>query len=152
MYDIVDFKALKFALKHYSPSQMCHALQVAEYAVEDNSYLASEKELRKLWKIGVLHDILEDTDCPVEELKSILTGFEFSTVQLLTHNKREISSYSEYIIEISSYSEYIMKIVKSDNFYAKAVKRADMKDHLSREATLTDYLKDKYYPVIKYLL
>lgn len=142
MYDIVDFKALKFALKHYSPSQMCHALQVAEYAVEDNSYLASEKELRKLWKIGVLHDILEDTDCPVEELKSILTGFEFSTVQLLTHNKREISSYSEYI----------MKIVKSDNFYAKAVKRADMKDHLSREATLTDYLKDKYYPVIKYLL
>ena len=142
MYGIVDFKALKFALKYYSPSQICHALQVAEYAVEDNSYLASEKELRKLWKIGVLHDILEDTDCPVEELKSILTGFEFSTVQLLTHNKREISSYSEYI----------MKIVKSDNFYAKAVKRADMKDHLSREATLTDYLKDKYYPVIKYLL
>ena len=142
MYDIVDFKALKFALKHYSPSQMCHALQVAEYAVEDNSYLASEKELRKLWKIGILHDILEDTDCPIEELKSILTGFEFSTIQLLTHNKREISSYSEYI----------MKIVKSDNFYAKTVKRADMKDHLSREATLTDYLKDKYYPVIKYLL
>lgn len=142
MYGIVDFKALKLALKHYSPSQICHALQVAEYAVEDNSYLASEKELRKLWTIGILHDILEDTDCPVEELKSILTGFELSTVQLLTHNKREISSYSEYI----------MKIVKSDNFYAKAVKRADMKDHLSREATLTDYLKDKYYPVIKYLL
>ena len=142
MYGIVDFKALKFALKHYSPSQMCHALQVAEYAVEDNSYLASEKELRKLWKIGVLHDILEDTDCSIEELKSILTGFEFSTIQLLTHKKSNKQSYSEYI----------MKIVKSDNFYAKAVKRADMKDHLSREATLTDYLKDKYYPVIKYLL
>lgn len=140
MYSIVDFKVLKFALKYYSPSQMCHALQVAEYAVEDNSYLASEKELRKLWKIGILHDILEDTDCPIEELS--LTGFEFSTIQLLTHNKKEIPSYSEYI----------MKIVESDNFYAKAVKRADMKDHLSREATLTDYLKDKYYPVIKYLL
>ena len=142
MYGIVDFKVLKFALKHYSPSQICHALQVAEYAVEDNSYLASEKELRKLWKIGVLHDILEDTDCPIEELKSILTGFELSTIQLLTHKKRDKQSYSEYIIQI----------VKSDNFYAKAVKRADMKDHLSREATLTDYLKDKYYPVIKYLL
>ena len=33
-----------------------------------------------------------------------------------------------------------------------AVKRADMKDHLMREATLTEKLKDKYYPEIKNLL
>ena len=43
-------------------------------------------------------------------------------------------------------------IFSSDDYNAQEVKRADIKDHLSREATLTEYLKNKYYPVIKYLL
>lgn len=88
-----------------------------------------------------MHDILEDTSCPEKELQLILTEFEFRTIKLLTHNKKE-----------QEYREYILDITESSNFYALAIKRADMKDHLSKEATLTDYLKDKYYPVIKYLL
>ena len=138
---VVDFEALKLATKYYSANQLSHALQVAEYAVESNRFLADEQDREKLWKLGLLHDILEDTSCPEKELQSILTVFEFNTIKLLTHDKKE-----------KKYLDYIIDIVKSDNFYALAVKRADMKDHLSKETTLTDYLKDKYYPVIKYLL
>lgn len=138
---IVDFEALKLATKYYSANQLSHALQVAEYAVESNRFLANEQDRERLWKLGLLHDILEDTSCQEKELQSILTVFEFNTIKLLTHDK-----------EKKKYLDYIIDIVKSDNFYALAVKRADMKDHLSKEATLTDYLKDKYYPVIKYLL
>ena len=131
---VVDFEALKLATKYYSANQLSHALQVAEYAVESNRFLANEQDREKLWK-------LEDTSCPEKELQSVLTEFEFRTIKLLTHDKKE-----------QEYCDYILDITESGNFYALAIKRADIKDHLSKEATLTDYLKDKYYPVIKYLL
>ena len=138
---VVDFEALKLATKYYSANQLSHALQVAEYAVESNRFLADEKDREKLWKLGLLHDILEDTSCPEKELQLVLTESEVRTIKLLTHDKKE-----------QEYRDYILDIAESSNFYALAVKRADMKDHLSKEATLTDYLKDKYYPIIKYLL
>ena len=138
---VVDFEAaLNLSTKYYSANQLSHALQVAEYAVESNRFLADEQDREKLWKLGLLHDILEDTSCPEKALQLVLTEFEFRTIKLLTHDKKQ------------EYREYILDIAESSNFYALAVKRADMKDHLSKEATLTDYLKDKYYSVIKYLL
>lgn len=109
---VVDFEALKLASKHYSATQLCHALQVAEYAVESNRYLASERELERLWKLGLFHDILEDTSCSEKELKSVLTDFEVNTIKLLTHDKKK-----------KEYLDYIIDIAKSDNFYALAVKR-----------------------------
>ena len=63
------------------------------------------------------------------------------TVKLLTHDK-----------EKESYEDYIIKIFSGDDYYAQEAKRADIKDHLSREETLTQKLKDKYYPIIKYVL
>jgi hypothetical protein len=138
--EYVDIYCLSLALKYYSAEQLKHTLQVAEYAVNAYSYLAADSDLKKLWKIGLFHDILEDTSCPEKELGTVLSDFELKTVKLLTHSNEK------------SYLEYIHNIVNSRNFFAQAVKRADMKDHLMREATLTDKLKEKYYPVIKYLL
>lgn len=136
----VDIQALNLALKYYSPTQLAHALQVAAYAVASYDFWATNDQLEKLWKISLFHDILEDTACPEKELQTILTDFELKTVKLLTHTQDK------------SYSAYISEIKQSSNAYAIAVKRADMKDHLMREATLTEKLKDKYYPEIKNLL
>lgn len=140
MCDKIDIYCLSLALKYYSAEQLKHALKVAEYAVNAYSYLAADSDLERLWKIGLFHDILEDTACPEKELSTVLTVFEIKTIKLLTHSNEK------------SYLEYIHDIVDSGNFFAQAVKRADMKDHFMREATLTDKLKEKYYPVIKYLL
>lgn len=140
MTDIMDYEVMKLALRYYSDKQLAHALHVAEYAVEGNPF-AEFAECASLWRIGLLHDILEDTDCPYDELGTLLTKNELNSIQLLTHDK-----------ENDGYEYYIAKIVESHDPYALAVKRADMKDHLWRENTLTQKLKDKYYPIIKYLL
>lgn len=134
---ILDYKTLKFALKFYTPKQLEHVLKVAQFAVEKHT-----DRLRSiLWKVCVLHDILEDTPCTEEDLKEFYDEGIIETIKLLTHDK-----------EKESYEDYIIKIFSSDDYYAQEAKRADIKDHLSREETLTQKLKDKYYPIIKYVL
>ena len=133
----LDYKTLKFALKFYTPKQLEHVLKVAQFAVEKHT----SRLKSALWKACVLHDILEDTSCTEEDLKELCNDEMIKTIKLLTHDK-----------ESESYEDYIIKIFSSDDHYAQEVKRADIQDHLSREETLTQKLKDKYYPIIKYVL
>ena len=135
---VLCYDTLKFALKYYNPKQLEHVLKVAQFAIEKPTDRICG---RKLWKLGVLHDILEDTSCTKEDLKVFHDEDLIESIVLLTHDK-----------EKESYEDYIIKIFSSDDYNAQEIKRADMKDHLSREETLSQNLKDKYYPVIKYLL
>ena len=73
-------------------------------------------------------------------LKDIVAGLGMNAITLLTHSK-----------EIT-YKDYIEQIVSSKNLYAIIVKRADMKDHLMQTETLTDKLREKYFPVLGMLM
>lgn len=135
---VLCYDTLKFALKYYNSTQLEHVLNVAQLAIEKPTDRICG---RKLWRLSVLHDILEDTSCTREDLKALYDEDLIESIVLLTHDK-----------EKESYEDYIIKIFSSDDYNAQEVKRADMKDHLSKEETLSQELKDKYYPVIKYLL
>ena len=135
---VLCYDTLRFALKYYNPKQLEHVLKVAQFAIEKPTDRICG---RKLWKLGVLHDILEDTSCTKEDLKTLYDDNFIESIVLLTHDK-----------EKESYEDYIIKIFSSNDYNAQEIKRADMKDHLLREETLSQNLKDKYYPIIKYLL
>ena len=137
--EVLCFKTLKFALKYYNPKQLEHALKVAQFVIDKPSRTICSKHL---WRLGVLHDILEDTSCTEEDLMAEYDELGLiNSIKLLTHDK-----------EKESYENYIIHIFQSDDYDAQEIKRADIKDHLFREDTLTQKLKDKYYPIIKYIL
>jgi len=68
--------------------------------------------------VAWLHDVIEDTDCTIEELQT--AGFPeavCSAVALMTHE------------EGTDYMDYVRKL--SQNRVAKAVKLADLQDNLN---------------------
>lgn len=93
--------------------------------------------------VALLHDVVEDTDYTIDDLKA--DGFPqevIEAVQLLTHNKSE------------NYFDYVMAIAEND--LAKSVKLADLAHNsdLSRLPNVTE--KDikrveKYKKAIEYL-
>lgn len=129
----------KLAVKYYSKEKLDHAVQVAEYAQE--KAILSRRCDENVYIIGLAHDLLEDTDCSVEEIREACYDKAIvDSIILLTKTPNE------------SYEDYIKRIVSSDDWMAKLVKQADMKDHFARLDTLTPKLIDKYTPVLKYLL
>ena len=90
--------------------------------------------------IALAHDLLEDTDCPKEDLMSTLGMVAYDSVVLLTKDPQE------------KYEDYIHKIIDAKDDYAFIVKQADMKDHMTLTDTLTEKLRDKYIPVLHYFL
>ena len=135
---------IKLADKWYSNKKFRHAIRVAEYAMEQPFLSKTEFELREsLFVVGLLHDVLEDTKITPKEFYECpyIHENEYKAIEILTHNK-----------EKCSYEEYIQKIIDSKNLLAFLVKKADLKDHLTMTDTLTDKLKNKYYPIIKYFL
>lgn len=92
--------------------------------------------------IAYLHDVLEDTDVTVDELKNIFPNEIVDTLITLTHRKDE------------SYFEYIQRVSKSK--LAKKVKAADLLHNLDitriKEPTKQDYERlEKYKKAILYL-
>ena len=133
-------KMLALAEKYYKPKTLAHAVRVAEYALADFNLYKYDVDKTLLFNVALAHDLLEDTDCPPEDIKNIVAGLGMNAVTLLTR------------VEGVTYKDYIEQIVSSENLYAIIVKRADMKDHLMRTDTLTDKLKEKYFPVLGLLI
>ena len=108
-----------------------HPMTVASYMDTD-----TEKA------IAYLHDVLEDTDVTVDELRKIFPNEIVDTLITLTHRKDE------------SYFEYIQRVSKSK--LAKKVKVADLLHNLDitriKEPTKQDYERlEKYKKSILYL-
>lgn len=109
----------------------------------DRNY--KEDETHIFFAVGLLHDILEDTKCTIEEVSYVFDSYNCIfwgkspavAIQLLTHNKEE-----------KSYQEYMENILSSQNEIAFIVKRADLKDHFLQKETLTPELVDKYLPYV----
>lgn len=138
--DKSEMKMLALAEKYYKPKTLAHAVRVAEYALADFDLYKYDIDKSLLFNVALAHDLLEDTDCPPEDIKDIVAGLGMNAITLLTR------------VEGVTYKDYIEQIVSSENLYAIIVKRADMKDHLLRTETLTDKLKEKYFPVLGILL
>ena len=132
---------MKLAVEYYSEKKLAHAVRVATYAADTPFADAATKN--SLWAVGLMHDIIEDTSLTYQQLDEtkLLNYLELEAVQILTHHKEDCS-----------YEEYIKNIADEGNLLALCVKRADMHDHLNKTETLSDKLKEKYYPVIKYLI
>ena len=93
--------------------------------------------------VAILHDVIEDTDCTMEDLRK--AGFSenvLEALRLLTHNKAE------------RYMNYILKI--KDNPLAKAVKIEDLKHNMDLKRipypTTKDFERlEKYNAALKLL-
>lgn len=137
-----DIKAVgnlfNFAVEYYPKEKLVHALRVAEYATAKAEALRLDKT--RTYMIALAHDLLEDTNCPKEELMSILDKDNYNSVVTLTRIPQE------------TYENYIHRILDADDEYAFIVKQADMKDHMALTDTLTEKLRDKYIPVLHYFL
>lgn len=133
---VSPMKAIELAKTYYSKKDFDHAMRVAGYSYAYD-YASGDTYS---FIVGILHDILENTDCSEEQLISCVGENLASTIHILTKSDDE------------TYEEYIKSIFDSRDELAILVKRADMKDHLTQLDTLTDKLRDKYISVMKYFL
>lgn len=126
-------KSIEIAHQWYSKKKFEHGIRVARYAVE-----MAEREkypheyIQKIFVIGLLHDILEDTDCPCAVIHKLFGSDISMQIKLLTKEKDV------------DYHTYCQNILQSGHNEAIIVKRADFKDHLTLRETLTEKLKEKY--------
>lgn len=137
-YNFELIKIFNLSVKYYSKKKINHAIRVAEYA----AIRAEENRLDSIraYMIGLAHDLLEDTECPEEELVAAIGETNYNSVVLLTKSNDQ------------KYEDYIRKIVESKDNYAFIVKQADMKDHMTLSNNLTEKLLNKYVPVLHYFL
>lgn len=137
----VCLKAISIAEEYYPKKKLQHALRVANYAVEIGSIdVRCENKSDELFVVGLLHDLVEDTKYTKEQLFEDF-GYPIGDAVMIV-TKREDEEYQDYI----------QRVLNSKNLIAFIVKKADMKDHMAQTETLTDKLKEKYFPVIQYFI
>ena len=69
--------------------------------------------------VGILHDILEDTDCSISELREVIIREDLiQAIQLVSRKQSE------------KYSDYIRRIIDSKNINAIEVKLHDLENNM----------------------
>jgi (p)ppGpp synthase/HD superfamily hydrolase len=144
-------KLMEVAEKFYSPKKLAHGIRVANYAC---NCMENEFDRDAIYTLAVCHDLVEDTDATYEDVAPIFEeygSYLLEALKLLTFDS-EKETYYEYIEKIATMANSDKLNENIPGTYALIVKRADMKDHLTLKDTLTDKLREKYMPVIKFLL
>ena len=119
MFHILDIPFVRELFDRYPTEDLKnHALRVATYA----SYHG-----KIYYLIGLLHDIIEDTDTTLDELP------EDIRTDISTLTRRSDETYFEYIDRVRNGSER-----------AIIVKLYDIKDHLQQKDTLSKSLENRY--------
>ena len=145
--NIFDFVEKKFEGKtdKCGKPYVLHIYRVAKAAKETYFALLSETEEYEVYKIALLHDILEDTDTTVDELKTVdnISNNIIDAVVTLTRTKEE------------TYNEYIERVSK--NRLATLVKLHDLIDNMdiTRYIDFKDIsisLLERYHKAYKYLI
>lgn len=129
-----------FARQYYSNKKYNHACRVAAYAFEKAQQI-SGINLNDVYIVALCHDLIEDTECPQDELGKLIGTELFSSVLLLTKDDTE------------DYETYCKNILYSDDYIARIVKQADMKDHIIQaDGPQDEKVQNKYWAVLKYFL
>lgn len=110
-----------------------HLLRVASAAA--NMCYFSEETSNKLYQIGLLHDIFEDTDTSAEELREYVDEEIIYTVRILTREPEV------------TYMDYINSIIESGNILSIIVKLCDLKDNM--DITRYDNFNDISFDLLK---
>lgn len=119
MFHILDIPFVRELFDKYPTEDLKnHALRVATYA---------SRHGKSHYLIGLLHDIIEDTDTTLEELP------EDIRTDISTLTRRSDETYFEYIDRVKNGSER-----------AIIVKLYDIKDHLEQKVTLSKSLEKRY--------
>jgi len=133
---------IELCAKYYQPETFEHCLRVAKMCTH-NACMSLESNKEVIFQVGLCHDLLEDTNCTMEEIAEA-TGscisFIENVIGALTRQKDE------------TYMDYIQRIKNNNNSYSYIVKLTDIKDHLMHDETLTDSLKERYYKALPILL
>lgn len=150
-------KAEVLARRYYDERGFQHAAAVCKLL---------EGRGARVQAIGLFHDLLEDTVCPAEEIEAVVGADGLASVKRLTFDKNkpigesrrkaiaDKNGWTEMGVlqdDLVRYYAYVEDVAGSGDEAAFAVKRADMLDHLSRKATLNDWLRTKYRPVLPLL-
>lgn len=106
-------------VNRYPKDIKAHAVRVADMCIKHGfDYMI----------VGLLHDIIEDTDTTLDELP------EDIRVDISTLTRRSDETYFEYINRIKNYGSN----------RAITVKLYDIKDHLQQKDTLNKSLENRY--------
>lgn len=125
----------------YNKKTFQHALRLIDYLAYDLRVLLMNPEQKyNCLAIAIGHDIIEDTDATIEDIKQYIPEEVVNAIMLLSKDDN------------MTYPEYIKDIIDSDNIYAIIVKQADIYDHMSQTKTLTPRLRAKYKPIIPKLI
>lgn len=123
----------------YTAETYDHAVRVQDIVMHDSRYyLSNENDKMLLMVLALSHDLIEDTDCSLEELCSFI------------ENEKERAAFQKALMlltrdrENQTYMDYIKAIVDAGNLFAIIVKEADLADHLLRKETLKETLKVRY--------
>ena len=115
-------KAIQFATeKHKGQKRLDGQDYITHPILVSNSLIDTQSKI-----VGMLHDILEDTDTTYEELTNIFGKHVAECVHILTKSEDE------------PYSNYIDRIAKSNNEMVKNVKIADLIHNLSTIDNIPD--------------
>lgn len=106
-------------------------------AIASSKLPLEEDKSIKVYYIGMLHDILEDTTTTIEELKEVngVTEDIIDTIKILTRNYYKQETYFEYIDRVSK------------NELARIVKKCDLRDNM--DVTRLPELTDEYFNLLK---
>ena len=132
---LLDFITKKFKDKvdKAGKSYINHLFRVADTA--SNVCYFSEETSNKLYQIGLLHDIFEDTDTSAEELREYVDEEIIYAIRILTREPEV------------TYMDYINSIIESGNILTIIVKLCDLKDNM--DITRFDNFNDISYDLLK---
>ena len=120
MFHILDIPFVRELFDKYPTEDLKnHVLRVATYA---------SRHGKIYYLVGLLHDIIEDTDTTLDELPEGIRD----DIDALT--RRSDETYFEYINRIKNYGSN----------RAITVKLYDIKDHLQQKDTLSKSLENRY--------
>ena len=88
-------KAIALATKWYTKGKLAHSMRVANYAIQEAKLLGYDtEETEEIFQVAILHDILEDTECPRNTvLETLYYQSLTDALERLTH--KEEDSYEE---------------------------------------------------------
>lgn len=132
-------KALEYAMQKHAPIIGRNGHPYVEHVIR----VARQFKNETLQIIALWHDLLEDTDASIKEMRQMGANEEIiKAVKLLTHDKDKIS-----------YQEYLRKL--SRNPLALLVKIADVNENYNNIGCLTPEeqirIGDKYIKAKKFL-